>query len=211
MNWDDRNRRQCEKIRACGLRCRKDAHYGTNVCVTHGARRRISDCGINGKLRVLPRFYRKVLSHTLLEAVQAQLEYDTSEQLSLLEELAIMRALASNTLTLYAKAEETTNPEAMMSASLLVRDALKEIRDLCESASRVENSRKDVITPLALRSIVQQIIILMYEVCGDENEHLARALETKINEEVRVPAEMRPTMLDPTTQVANMIASIPNA
>lgn len=202
--------RRCQHVKKNGQRCRKWAVKDMTVCRTHGGWRKDLNKGRQGvRINHLPEFYKGRLSKTLQEHIDSQLNADVDEQLNLLQELALMRSLCGDALEMHRLAEEKGKDDLKLNAAVLIRDALNEVRVMCDTAVKVETARKDSVSPLKLKQIVHQIVRIMYEVCGDEHEHLARDVEEKVRDQIRVPADITGTDLDPTQDVQRMIDSVP--
>lgn len=202
--------RQCKRERRTGHRCRKWAITGSDYCQFHGG------SGQRCKVRNnhLPMFYSKYLTATLNEALEAQLELDSHEQLNLQEELALMRLTCGQAIAMFGAANELpkdkeNRDEVIMNASLIMRDALQSVAQMCKDAAAVESSRKDAITPMDLKQIVNQLVRLLYTVCGEDNEDIARRFELRVKDEIRLPNDVEGTTLNPTQDVMEMLNSIP--
>lgn len=202
--------RQCKRQRRTGHRCRKWAITGSEYCQFHGG------SGKRAKVRNnhLPKFYSKYLTDTLNEALEQQLELDSHEQLNLQEELALMRLSSGQAMALWAAAQQlpkdnANRDEMIMSAALVMREALQSVAQLCKDAASVEAARKDAITPMDLKQIVNQLVRLLYSVCGEEHEDIARRFELRVKDEIRLPNDIEGTTLNPTQDVIDMLATIP--
>ena len=196
--------RQCQRMRRTGHRCAKWALTGSNFCQFHGGRHKTYV-----RNHSLPKFYSKYLTKTLAEAVDEQLGMDSSDQLNLQEELALMRLTCAQAVAMFSAAHETEKDELIVSASLIMREALESVGQMCKDAAAVESSRKDAITPMDLKQIVNQIVRLLYTVCGEDNEHIARRFEERVRDEIKLPSDVKGTTLNPTKDVTDMLSTIP--
>lgn len=197
---------QCQRMsaKATGAQCRRAALAGERFCHKHlpPSRRHAADVTVAR----LPLFYRDKMSQSLFDAVQEQLNAPAEEQLSLHEELALMRSVAGDAVELYsvAKEKKTAIDEAAQCMSI----ALRSVASICSEAARIEALRKDAITPLQLQQVCRQIIRLFYTVCPDEA--LARKFEDLMTYELRLLKDgSTGTTLDPTQDVSAMLATIP--
>lgn len=204
--------RQCQRIRHTGHRCAKWAITGSRFCQFHGG------SGKRAKVRnySLPMFYSKYLTNTLNEALEAQLDLDSSEQLNLQEELALMRMTCAQAVKLFSGANEIpedqdNRDETIMSAAILMREALQSVAQMCKDAAAVESTRKDAITPMDLKQIVNQLVRLLYVVCGEDNETIAREFERRVKDEIKLPSDVSGTELTPDKDVQGMFDSIPKS
>lgn len=154
-------------------------------------------------------FYRKYMAPTLEAAVSEMLECTPDEQINLYEELALVRTMAAEAVTLYSAAIESKRDELKEAATIMMRDALNEVRIMCATAAQVEGSRKDNVSPRELKHIVSQLIRIMHVVCGEENIDIARRFEEAVSTELKILTDASGTDLDPTQEVREMISTIP--
>lgn len=180
----------------------KDSKY----CKFHGGRVRKA----RGEVRIdrLPKFYRNVLSKTLKEFVNDSLGAAPEEQLNLFEELAVFRGLACDVIKLHSKAEEGGNFETKAKAAELMKQALKEVVSVCESAARVSAIGKDKISVHDIQYMVNQIVRVAYATLSEED---ARRFERSMKRDVKLPIrDESGTVLTPDMDVSEMDATIPN-
>jgi hypothetical protein len=128
--------------------------------------------------------------------------------LSLLEELSLMRVLAGDTVALYDAAVGTEKTELVANAGMLLRDALRQVADMCEKAARVDALAKDKISIHHLSFVVNQIVRIAAEVFGDDTTRAAQ-FEQLIRERVRLPSIQQGTLLTPDADVVDMDSTIP--
>lgn len=205
--------RQCQRIKRDGLRCAKWAITNSVWCEFHGGsgtrRKNRKNKAAQVRIATLPMFYSKHLSKTLQEAVEEQLGLKSNEQLNLQTELALMRELCGNAVGLYCVAKEHGKSEDLAEATVLMQEALKEVASLCKDAAAVEASRRDTITPSDLKTITNQMVKILYDVCGDDNEALARLFELRVRKDIKLPSDNQGTSLTPTEDVRAMLDTIP--
>lgn len=193
---------QCNAIRRNGKRCRKWRLRGQRCCQFHGGRRGRT------QLKSMPGFYRDVLSKTLDDVIQAAMEQNPSEQVSLLEELALMRLTAREAVALYSAAQASDQKTKDMAAGVMV-DALKNVQSIAESAARINAASKEQLSATSLKVVVHQITRIAYEVIGDTQ--LAEEFERRIRDKVRLPDETKGTLLTPDQDVQEMDDSVPRS
>ena len=195
---------RCKAKRRSGERCARWAVRDSDYCPFHGGRTR-------KKIKVnVPRFYSKHLTKTLKKALERSLKQAPSRQLSLFEELALMRDAAGQTVALYSGALESGNTELITAATMLMRDALNDVRTMCESASRIA-AASDAVMPIHnMVFIVQQVTKIIYNVLGDEGQEQAEAIAQALNNELLIDTGA-PTgvTLTPESDVADMIDTVP--
>lgn len=213
----DRPEFQCQHIiRRLKRRCRRYALRGGRFCQKHNK-------GV-GKLKNvvrnnhLPIFYRKNMTKTLAQAVEEQLAVSPQEQLNLYEELALMRDACGQAVGLYSKARELADAEPdnmkaqnmVLESSLLMRDYLKEVVSICESAHRIEASAKDKVSVHQLHFFVAQLVQQIYKGVG-EDITTARHIEHLIRTNLALPAAQGSTgtTISPDMDVRAMDETIP--
>jgi len=189
-----------------GEQCKNWALKGVRYCKFHGGRLAQK----RGQIRTshLPKFYRHVLSKTLAEAVDEMLGVAPEEQLSLFEELAIMRKMAGDAIQLYTLAEEKKKNEAKVAAAELMRVALKDVVSVCESAARVSALGKDKISIHDIQYIINQIVRVAHDTLEETD---ARRFEKALHTHVRLPVkDQTGTDITPDMDVSDMDVTIPN-
>lgn len=201
--------RQCKRVLRSGNRCRKWALTGKDNCQFHGGRRKS-----HVRNHHLPMFYSKYLTQTLNEAVEAQLEMSSDEQLSLQEELALMRVSSCDAVKLFSDAKSLPDAhpdklELVTAATAEMQASLQAIAAMCKDAVSIEAARRDLITPMHLKLVVNQLVRLLYVVCGVEHEAIAREFETKVETELRLPSDTKGTDLTPEKDVQEMLNTVP--
>lgn len=197
--------RQCRVIvKKTGKRCHRWALRGIDRCQWHGGRQ--AQRGV--RIHHLPRFYSKILGPTLSTAVEELLGVSPAEQTAVFEELALMRVAASESIKLYAAACSSEKSETRIAAAGLMQDALKEVVAIAESAARIEAAGKDKLSIHGLQHVVNQLIRLMYDACGDDHSDIAERFEESIRQSLRVPGEPG-TDLKPWEDVSEMDDTIP--
>lgn len=135
-------------------------------------------------------FYSKQLGPTLAEKLQELTGKPHSEQLQLYEEIALARCAAAEALRTVAPVFEG-NPnvtDSMRSLACgIVQEAMSNVAQLVETASRIEKNAEDKISVNVLNLFVVQITYAIYKILGRENLHLAKRIDAAIQETVRLP------------------------
>lgn len=204
MSWEggapNDERYQCHATRRCGIRCRKWALKGSKYCQFHGGRR---SRDIPVRTAELPVFYSHRLTKTLNEMVEDHLSLDPNEQLSLLQELALMRQAASEAVALYSAATKSDSSETRNAAAMIMVDALKNVQTMCQAATSVEATRKDRLDGFALKTVIAQVARIAYDCFGDTED--ARRFEDMLRETIKVPGEVEAAKVSPDEQVRMMM------
>jgi hypothetical protein len=207
----DGHPRQCQaKLRKKnGKKCNRWAMTGARFCHLHGGRRSANN---NVRIGHLPMWYSKHLSKTIAEAIEESLAVDPSEQLSLYEELAIMRHTATTAVTLYSKAHEVQDPkkrdEAIAAAGALLQEAMRSVASMCEAAGRVESNKKDKFSIHNLHYVVNRIVQISHKVFHDQPDK-AKEFERLIRSEVKLADDVSGTSITPDQDVIDMDMTIP--
>ena len=160
-------------------------------------------------------FYKRVLAGTLAAAVDLNLAAPVTTQLSLLEELAIIRQIANRPLSLYSNcenhltalelhlAENADIPEsdkAKLKSAIenlqKARDAsaneavasLKIVSEFCERAAKIDALCRDKFSIHSLNSVVAQITrIIADELHDNKLDDLAVNIEERIRTKLVLP------------------------
>jgi len=158
----------------------------------------------------LPRFYSKKLSGTLQQVVEEALEAAPAEQLELLEELAIMRTTTLDVLKLYEAALESGKQEMIVSAGLVVREAMKDVQAMTSAAFDMEQKRRDKVSAHNIVYVVHQIVRISAEVFGEDLDKAERFRRLCL-EKLRVDDGKQGTTITPDQDVIDMDSTIPRA
>lgn len=166
----------------------------------------------------MPGFYRKNLTTTMNDALDEMLDCKSSDQFSLLDELALCRIHAATFVEQYSEAVELceNNPECDKSkqlkdvTGLQMVEALNNVKEMADKASKVHFAGKDHFTALDIRLVVNQFVKLMYETCGTQNQHIAMEFEKLVEDRIRLPQlENQGTSITPDQDVIEMDETIP--
>lgn len=229
--------RQCTKVRRNGKRCGKWANRGSDRCESH-PRSKSRDQRIGVRTEHLPRFYRDRLTRTLTEVVDSMLGEPAHEQVGLYEELALLRDVAGQVVQLYGTARDArdeheaalvdVSPDdeqgvaawqeradalegALAESAQMMVSQLNQVRDLATAIVRNEAVSKDKLSVHTLHGAMRQVVRIMYEVCGEENQHLAVQLEERVKAEVVLPVAggTEGTDVTPDQDVLSMDDTVP--
>lgn len=193
--------------------CWKWAVKGSKYCKFHGGHARIKGAS-KSRISRLPPTYGKYLNSTLHKALEQQLGVKPSEQLQLLEELALMRDFAGQSVALYGAARESTEQNEtkrmnnIMATGGFMAEILKQVSTMAESAARVNKSGEQYSIH-DLQYVVYQLIHIMYRVCGNANEHLAIEFEKRVKDELVMPRQPEAVAHEPHHDVIEMDNTIP--
>lgn len=194
---------QCKATRTNGKRCRKWRLKNASTCQWHGGR----SGSLRTRIAVLPNFYKNVLSHTLQQAVEDALDCDVTEQVSLLQELALMRLTARDAVALFSAAQKSDKVETREFAGEIMVAALKNVQVIAEAAARIHAGGKEQYSIASLQVVVHQITRIAYELMPDET--LAMEFERRVRERVKLPSNEGGTLLTPDQDVTSMDETIP--
>lgn len=169
-----------------------------------------------------PKFYDNMLSPTLKQAVEAQLNEDADEQTSLFEELAIMRVYAGRFVALYSKAVETGEEAKIMFAGEAMREALEAVAQLCEKAHKIREKEKERFSIHDVSQIVDQIVAIHHEAASsyqdkyegrmDEADYreMAVLFERMVAEQLVIQSEKQQgTLLHPDETATAFDSTVP--
>lgn len=182
-----------------GHRCRRWAMRGTipGLCAIHGGRKQLrskSGDQLNKKIGRLGPVYRNLLSPTLRALVDNQLQLDPDEQASLLDELALMRTYMCAFVSLYSRAHEAHEAEPtdgnlgkLFAAGTAMSGALQQVADLADKAAKINVKQKERFNLHDMRYVVDSIILIIHEVCGDDGNDIAVKVALAIQERLKLP------------------------
>jgi hypothetical protein len=114
------------------------------------------------------KFYARALTDTLKARVEEHLNQKPDDQISLFEELALMREAASQHVTIYDAVLQQGKQESILAAAELMALSLSRVADICKSAATVHNVQKDKFSIHDLNFIIEQFIRISYDVIKDE-------------------------------------------
>lgn len=178
---DSDSARRCQAARRCGLQCRRWACIDSNFCPFHGGRK------TNNRkywTQHVGRFYKRHMGEALNAAVEAHLAIKPDDQLTLFEELALMRSAASQTVVMYDAALQSKVPEAVSLAASIMSDNLRAVAEVCKMAAQVHSVQKDKFSVHDLSYIIEQVIRVSYDTFKDYPEladKFAAAVRTQVS------------------------------
>lgn len=241
----DHPRRCAKRSSQTGKQCQKFGLIGTDppCCRYHGAIQQLRKTSTDpiiaarNKNRTMPAIYKRFLRPGLSQFVTAAMELHPDEQLSLLEELALLRHAAGKTVEAYSLAAETveefetklTDPAAHGLSSDKVAEINKlmpklrdiqsihrqemsamllKVAELAEKAAKVSERTKGKYTLQHLQFAVDQILKIHWEVVGDSA--IAEQFAEAVKGAMLIPtANNEPTKLHPDETAAMFDASVP--
>ena len=193
--------------------CGNFALKGSKYCKFHGGRMaRTSSNGVSKQKKTkLPAVYGKFLTKTLHDALEDQLGIKPSEQLQVLEELALLRDFAGQTVALYAAARDSGKSNAVMATGAMMSEMLQKVARMSETAAKISSATSDQYSIHDLQYIVLQLVHILYRTCGPVNEHIAVEFERRIATELVLPKSPEGVTYQPHEDVSDMDATIPEA
>lgn len=155
-------------------------------------------------------FYTKHITKTLAEAINEHTGLDPDEQVSLYEELALVRHAAGQFVKLYGAAIETGNIDTIALAGQGMSEALVNVEKICSSAAKIQTKQRDRFSVHDLKFVVNRITRILYEVCGDEHKDIAVRFKEMIDQHLVLPTGYQQgTDLKPDETVTDLDATIP--
>jgi hypothetical protein len=148
------------------------------------------------------RFYKRALTESLEAVVAEHLEMKPDDQLTLFEELALVREAAAGHVKIYAAAIETGKQETIMAAGELMALAMQRVAEMCKAASAVNSTQKDKFSAHDLNYIIEQIIRISYD-CFKDND-LVNVFASRIRSELQLSEKDRGTSITPDQEVLEM-------
>ena len=163
----------------------------------------------------LPRFYADNLTKPLKSRLTESLSQSTDDQLSVLEELGLMRESAGVGVQCFDDAynrwaEDKGNRklrEDAMVAGTMMHDGLDKVVKASKTASDIRNNAKTMFGVSDLYDIVDQMVGIMHEVCGSDNKRIAQNFEARVENELSFIQQK--TRITPDMTVLTMDESIP--
>jgi len=140
----------------------------------------------------LPSQYSKFLGPKLSKRVNELLSKPHSEQVALYDELAIARSTACEALKLASplfdsEASEKFPPETKALMMQTLQQAMDNVKEMVLACSRIEKDSADKVSIKVLNLVVNQVVLAVHDVCGEDNATLAEAIAHAIDDRVRLP------------------------
>lgn len=166
----------------------------------------------NSKLSV---FYAESLTKTLKDRITESLSKPNSELLSLKEELALLRESASVQVKLFSEAHDLylnnpDNSEAKRNVLLcaaMMSDAFDKVSKCAKTESEIRKVNAEHFDVSDLHDVVNQLVRIMSEVCGEEHVRIAELFQERVGREVSFVQAT--TNLTPSEVVLLMDQTIP--
>lgn len=212
---DDPKRCQAKFKNRPDKKCYRWAMKGARTCYIHGGRVSLKasakrKSAIMKILSGMPKVYKKHLNKTLHDALEEQLGVKPSEQLQILEELALMREYTGQAVKLYSGAiEMKADADKILAAGSFMAECLEKVADISSKAAKITAATSGTYSIHDLQYVVYQIIKIMYMVCGKQHEKLAVEFERRIHADLVLPRSPEGVMKEPMHDVDSMDESIP--
>ncbi len=200
--------RWCKQWSAAGSRyCR--FHGGHMATKKTGGKHAKGTSAAKSRLSKLPPLYRKVISKSLHDALEEQLGVKPSDQLSILEELALMRDFASQSVALYSAARESGKPDAVMMAGSMMVELLKTVSKTAEQAAKITSQTSDNYSIHDLQYVVNQLVHILHRCVPEGSEHIAMEFEAKVKEQLVLPNQPEGVVSEPHHDVDEIDSMVP--
>jgi hypothetical protein len=205
------------------FRCKRWASVGGQFCKMH------SGGSVRVRMDKVPRLYRK-MGRSLLARLD-EMEQSGVEAMQLREELALQRVVADEVVMIYsialqmktsAEEKHATDPsnDGLAAAVIKARQlhdqaaqalnhALKNVRDTCLDAVKVEHMTSGRFTAEGVRTIMFKMVKIVSDVLGPENEAMALEIQAKIEQNIKVRADESGTTCTPDQDVRDMDDTVP--
>ena len=221
---------QCKYHRRNGDRCALVRVKGDlrNYCHKHGSYESLLGRETNCKrIPVMAKFYGKYVTKSLGDILDAAIAEDPSEQLNLVEEIALIREVAGQAVALYSAARELVDnatpadrarkQEMLMNAGEIMKMQISEVVKTCESAAKISAMARDKISIHQLQYFVSQITRCAFEAFKDDPR--AHDFNDKLLSLVKIPMPLigsdgsdgtQGTTLTPDADAREMDSSVPD-
>ena len=206
--------------------CDNFAIRGKHYCVRHKM------YNVGGRNR-MPRIYTRITKS--LQERLAELDESAPDRMHLREELDLVRVSAEDVVALFsitrdlkAEAEEAYHAiaedgEAKVAAKKRLdgmiaaanataesmRNVLEAVRATALDAARVEALTSSKFTGQAVQQIINQVVQMLYKVCGDEHKDIAEEFEMLVGTQIRVTETVEGTLITPDRDALEMDDTIP--
>lgn len=207
----------------CGRTPAKDSPYCARHSTSGNVRRLYRLKTSHAARSELTKVYRSVLSPALRQVIDDQLNGRMpAEQLQLYEELALMRHAATQAVVLYDAAVQLVNSKdkgdaqaaaTLMSATELMKAALKDVADLAKAAAQIDNMAQDKLSVQQLAVVVDQMVRVASDVFTAHGvaDEVVEQFAGEVKDRVKIPMlETRGTLITPDEDVIAMDATVPS-
>lgn len=174
-----------------------------------------------GIRRGMPKYYGKYMTKALGDVLDECLAQNPNEQLQLLEELALIREVAGQSVALYSAAKELADNatddkdrakkrELLLNAGEVMKMQIAEVVKTCEAASRVAGAARDKVSIHQLHFFVDQVTRCAFESFGTDPR--AEDFRQRMLTQVKLPidgATGNGTVVTPDMDVRDMDGSVP--
>lgn len=178
------------KSRNSGERCKKWAIKGRKWCEYHGGRtlRGPRTCTNQFRSNRATVIYDQWLGKTLREKVTEFVSQPHDDAVSLYNELALTRSVASDAIALYSAAldGEDVDITTKAQAGMVMNAALDSVKDLVLACSKIEKDAEDKVSMKVVYLFMIQITQAIHKATGGD-EKLALKIDAQIKQDVRLP------------------------
>lgn len=175
---------RCKATRWNGQPCRRWRLKGDVFCAFHVKNRRANpDC-------TLPVRYARYLKPQLKRTLEEFIRDGNAGALDLVDELVMFREVASRAVGTYSAAleaheadpENEKKRELVELSAALMKDSLREVKDMCEAAARVQAHSKGVVPANFMATFVTQVVQVAYKAFEDDErvDTFAKLLRTEV-------------------------------
>jgi len=186
--------RRCQRRSSMTLeRCKKWAIKDSKFCYRHGGKK-LGRKGLKARGEKGLLMYRAYLSKTLQQRLDEFTGMSHLELTQLYEELSLSRLTVCDCVEMFRIAHEVSEEgkplakvETRIAAGNMLREALDDVKDLCEAVNKIEAAAKDKVSLHVLSLFVEQVVRAIYKAFPDDNE-AAQRIEKFIRTEVKFPS-----------------------
>jgi hypothetical protein len=157
----------------------------------------------------MPAFYTKRLRTDLKEVIEEQLKQPAEDQVSFMEEIALMMTVAEQTVVMYELTTQGNDESLKQEAGANMCNAFKPIIDAKTKMASVFAAMKDKLSAHDVMFLVDRMIEAIYLECeAAGHREIAEALVPRIRELSKI-AGPEGTALTPDSDMSAMIDSVP--
>lgn len=212
--------RRCQARRKASgqLFCNRYALKNRRYCARHGGKQKLGPSVTNGSRIFVANFYHMTLGPTLSKFIENVGKDSPKELFDLQGELQIARASSMAILAIYdklltwlhehgprlqSKEGKTEEQIAKDHAELMnyqskaillgekLRESMESVTTIAEKASNVYLKHVETIEVGQIEIIVNQLIRILYEVCGESNQKIAEEFQLQVHKKVRLPGKQQ--------------------
>lgn len=154
--------------------------------------------------------YEKGMSDALKDFVGGELDKDPDEQVSLKEELALMKHVCLQGVALYDMSAKVGTKEALAAGQIL-KQSLQDVANLTVLAQKVDLNASKHITAASLQFMIENVVKIMYDhlrPLGGAGIEIGQRIEEEMRKKINVE-DLSGTTITPDRDVIDMDDSIP--